>query len=60
MVLTARSNPHARTKIPAVIHADGAGRIQIVRAEDDPPYLCLSENRRIGVEMSVKGIFLCA
>jgi carbamoyltransferase len=37
MVLTARSNPHARTKSPAVIHADGAGRIQIVRAEDDPP-----------------------
>ena len=37
MVLTARLNPHARTKIPAVIHADGAGWIQIVRAEDDPP-----------------------
>ena len=36
MVLTAHSKPHAREKIPAVIHADGTGRIQIVRAEDDP------------------------
>ena len=36
MVLTARSKPPARGKIPAVIHADGTGRIQIVRAEDDP------------------------
>src|SRR5450631_398965 len=36
MVLTAQSKPPARAKIPAVIHADGTGRIQIVRAEDDP------------------------
>jgi carbamoyltransferase len=36
MVLTARSKPSAHEKIPAVIHADGTGRIQIVRAEDDP------------------------
>src|SRR5581483_2927343 len=31
MVLTARSKPHAIDRIPAVIHADGTGRIQIVR-----------------------------
>jgi predicted NodU family carbamoyl transferase len=36
MVLTAQSMPQARDKIPAVVHADGTGRIQIVRAEDDP------------------------
>jgi len=35
MVLTARSKPHARGKIPAVIHADGTGRIQIARRRDD-------------------------
>ena len=32
MVLTAQSKPGARDKIPAVIHADGTGRIQIVNA----------------------------
>ena len=32
MVLTAHAKPRARDKIPAVIHADGTGRIQIVRA----------------------------
>src|SRR5207237_6076905 len=31
MVLTAQSKPAARERIPAVIHADGTGRIQIVR-----------------------------
>src|SRR3954462_8077952 len=36
MVLTAQSKPHARERIPAVIHADGTGRVQIVRAQDDP------------------------
>ena len=59
MVLTARSKPHARDKIPAVIHADGTGRIQIVRAEDDPlthAYL-KALGRRIGVEMSVNTSF---
>src|SRR4029077_11261594 len=59
MVLTARSKPHARGKIPAVIHADGTGRIQIVNAEDDPltraylKALC----RHIGVEVSVNTSF---
>jgi carbamoyltransferase len=59
MVLTARSKPHAREKIPAVIHADGTGRIQIVRAEDDPlTYAYLRAlGRRIGVEISVNTSF---
>jgi carbamoyltransferase len=59
MVLTARSKPQARRKIPAVIHADGTGRIQIVRADDDPlTYAYLKAlGRRIGVEMSINTSF---
>ncbi len=59
MVLTAQSKPHARDKIPAVIHADGTGRIQIVRAGDDPlTYAYLKAlGRHIGVEMSVNTSF---
>jgi carbamoyltransferase len=59
MVLTARSKPHARERIPAVIHADGTGRIQIVRAEDDPlTYAYLKAlGRHIGVELSVNTSF---
>lgn len=59
MVLTARSRPHAREKIPAVIHADGTGRIQIVRQEDDPlTYAYLKAlGRRVGVEVSVNTSF---
>jgi carbamoyltransferase len=59
MVLTARSKPQARQKIPAVIHADGTGRIQIVRADNDPlTYTYLKAlGRRIGVEMSVNTSF---
>jgi carbamoyltransferase len=59
MVLTARSKPHAREKIPAVVHADGTGRIQIVRAQDDPlSYAYLKAlGRRIGVEISVNTSF---
>jgi carbamoyltransferase len=59
MVLTARSKPHARDKIPSVIHADGTGRIQIVRGEDDPlTYAYLKAlGRRIGVEISVNTSF---
>jgi carbamoyltransferase len=59
MVLTARSKPAARARIPAVIHADGTGRIQIVRAEDDPlthAYL-KALGRHIGVEVSVNTSF---
>jgi carbamoyltransferase len=42
-----------------VIHADGTGRIQIVRAEDDPlTYAYLKAlGRRIGVEISVNTSF---
>jgi carbamoyltransferase len=59
MVLTARSKPAARDKIPAVIHADGTGRIQIVQAEDDPlTYAYLKAlGRHIGVELSVNTSF---
>jgi carbamoyltransferase len=59
MVLTAQSKPHARDKIPAVIHADGTGRVQIVRAEDDPlTYAYLKAlGGRIGVEISVNTSF---
>jgi carbamoyltransferase len=59
MVLTARSKPHAKDKIPAVIHADGTGRIQIVREADDPlihAYL-KALGQRIGVEISVNTSF---
>lgn len=59
MVLTAHSKPQARDKIPAVVHADGTGRIQIVREADDPlihAYL-KALGRRIGVEMSVNTSF---
>ncbi|WP_426524276.1 carbamoyltransferase C-terminal domain-containing protein [Bradyrhizobium sp. McL0615] len=59
MVLTAHSKPHARGKIPAVIHADGTGRIQIVRAEDDPLTFAYLKalGRHIGVELSVNTSF---
>jgi len=59
MVLTARSKPHANETVPAVIHADGTGRIQIVREADDPlTYAYLKAlGRRIGVEMSVNTSF---
>jgi carbamoyltransferase len=59
MVLTAHSKPGARDKIPAVIHADGTGRIQIVREADDPlTYAYLKAmGRRVGVEMSVNTSF---
>src|SRR3954465_14932076 len=59
MVLTARSKPQAHLKIPAVIHADGTGRIQIVREQDDPlTYAYLKAlGRHIGVELSVNTSF---
>ncbi|HKH01688.1 MAG TPA: carbamoyltransferase C-terminal domain-containing protein [Bradyrhizobium sp.] len=59
MVLTAQSKPVARARIPAVIHADGTGRIQIVREKDDPlTYAYLKAlGRRIGVEISVNTSF---
>ncbi len=59
MVLTAQSKPQAREKIPAVIHADGTGRIQIVRADDDPLAHAVLKalGRHIGVELSVNTSF---
>jgi carbamoyltransferase len=55
MVLTARARPQALAKIPAVIHRDGTGRLQIVRPGIDP--LCheylRAMGRRLGVEASV-------
>lgn len=55
MVLTARARPAAYALVPAVIHRDGTGRVQIVRQEHDPlthAYL-KALGRRIGVEASV-------
>jgi carbamoyltransferase len=59
MVLTARSKPEARARIPAVIHADGTGRLQIVRERTDPlTYAYLKAlGRRIGVEAAVNTSF---
>lgn len=55
MILTAPARPRARDMIPAVVHHDGTGRVQIVRASADPfchAYL-KSMGRRVGVEVSV-------
>jgi carbamoyltransferase len=59
MVLTARSKPEARRRIPAVIHADETGRLQIVREHTDPlTYAYLKAlGRRIGVEVAVNTSF---
>jgi carbamoyltransferase len=59
MVLTARARPETRSRIPAVIHADGTGRLQIVREQSDPLiYAYLKAlGRRIGVEVAVNTSF---
>ncbi|MGO9686836.1 MAG: carbamoyltransferase C-terminal domain-containing protein [Beijerinckiaceae bacterium] len=59
MVLTARAKPHARQKVPAVIHADGTARLQIVREHTDAlTYAYLKAlGRRIGVEVAVNTSF---
>jgi len=59
MVLTAHAKPPAQTRIPAVIHADGTGRLQIVRENADPlTYAYLKAlGRRIGVECAVNTSF---
>jgi carbamoyltransferase len=59
MVLTARARPGAHECIPAVIHADGTGRLQIVREQVDPlTYRYLKAlGRRIGVEVAVNTSF---
>jgi carbamoyltransferase len=59
MVLTARAKPEAYARIPSVIHADGTGRLQIVREHTDPvvhAYL-KALGRRIGVEVAVNTSF---
>jgi carbamoyltransferase len=55
MVFTARARPEAHDVIPAVIHYDGTGRLQIVRPEVDPfcHEFLLAMGRRVGVEASV-------
>jgi carbamoyltransferase len=59
MVLTARARPDARERIPAVIHHDGTGRLQIAREHTDPlTYAYLKAlGRRIGVEVAVNTSF---
>jgi carbamoyltransferase len=59
MVLTAHAKPEAHTRIPSVVHADGTGRLQIVRKETDPlTYAYLKAlGRRIGVEVAVNTSF---
>jgi len=59
MVLTARAKPGTRERIPAVIHQDGTGRLQIVRENADPLiYAYLKAlGRRIGVEVAVNTSF---
>ena len=59
MVLTAHARPRAHTLIPSVVHADGTGRLQIVREETDPlTYAYLKAlGRRIGVEVAVNTSF---
>jgi carbamoyltransferase len=59
MVLTARAKPEALTRIPSVVHADGTGRLQIVREGTDPlTYAYLKAlGRRIGVEVAVNTSF---
>jgi carbamoyltransferase len=59
MVLTAHAKPQAHARIPSVVHADGTGRLQIVRAAADPlTYAFLKAlGRRIGVEVAVNTSF---
>jgi carbamoyltransferase len=59
MVLTAHAKPEAKSRIPSVVHADGTGRLQIVREESDPlTYAYLKAlGRRIGVEVAVNTSF---
>jgi carbamoyltransferase len=59
MVLTARAKPQARVQVPAVIHADGTARVQIVREHTDAiTYAYLKAlGRRIGVEVAVNTSF---
>jgi carbamoyltransferase len=55
MILTARARSEAFAAIPAVIHFDGTGRLQIVRPDSDPfcHAFLVSMGRRTGAEVSV-------
>jgi carbamoyltransferase len=59
MVLTAHAKPEALRRIPSVVHADGTGRLQIVRENTDPlTYAYLKAlGRRTGVEVAVNTSF---
>ena len=59
MVLTARAKPQARLQIPAVIHADGTARLQIVREDTDAVSFTYLKalGRRNGVEVAVNTSF---
>ena len=59
MVLTAHSKPGAREKIPAVIHADGTGRIQTVAADGNPRFHALISEfaRQTGVPVLLNTSF---
>ena len=59
MVLTVRAKSRARVQVPAVIHADGTARLQIVREHTDAvTYAYLKAlGRRIGVEVAVNTSF---
>jgi carbamoyltransferase len=59
MVLTAHARPDASARIPSVVHADGTGRLQIVREKSDPlTYAYLKAlGVRIGVEVAVNTSF---
>jgi carbamoyltransferase len=58
MVITAKAKLEARSRIPAVVHADGTARLQIVRETDPITFAYLKAlGRRIGVEMAVNTSF---
>ena len=59
MVFTAHAKPEACARIPSVVHADGTGRIQIVREKTDPLTFSFLKalGRRIGVEVAVNTSF---
>ena len=56
MVPTARAKPHARLQVPAVIHADGSARLQIVREDTDAVAFAYLKvlGRQLGVEVVVQ------
>jgi carbamoyltransferase len=59
MVITAHAKPQARARIPSVVHADGTGRLQIVRETADPLTFAYLKalGVRIGVEVAVNTSF---